>query len=76
MIILLWLKKSNWVIRLLNLKFLLIESVLLSIRTYFSKGYTDNWSKEIFVIDSVLKNSPQTNKQRNKEKLIGSFYEK
>ena len=29
-------------------------------KNIFSKGYTENWSKEIFIIDSVLKNSPWT----------------
>ena len=44
----------------------------------FSKDYTENWSREIFIIDSVLK----TNSWRYKikhlkgEKIIGSFYEK
>ena len=28
----------------------------------FSKGYTENWSREIFVIDSVLKTNPWTYK--------------
>ena len=26
----------------------------------FSKGYIENWSREIFVIDSVLKTNPWT----------------
>ena len=29
-------------------------------KNIFSKGYTKNWSKEIFVIDSVLKTSSWT----------------
>ena len=36
---------------------LVIESELLNI---LSKGYTENWSKEIFAIDSVLKTNPWT----------------
>ena len=35
----------------------------------FSKAYTENWSREIFIIDSVLKTNPwknQTFKQRKK----------
>ena len=28
----------------------------------FSKGYTENWSREIFIVDSVLKTSPWTYK--------------
>ena len=42
----------------------------------FSKGYTVNWSREIFIIDSVLKTNPWTykNKDLNGEKIIGLFY--
>ena len=44
----------------------------------FSKGYTENWSREIFIIDSVLKTNSWTYKIKdlNGEKIIGSFYEK
>ena len=44
----------------------------------FSKGYTENWSREIFIIDSVLKANPWAYKIKdlNGEKIIGSFYEK
>ena len=44
----------------------------------FSKGYTENWSREIFIIDSVLKTNPWTNKIKdlNAKKIIESFYEK
>ena len=44
----------------------------------FSKGYTENWSREIFTIDSVLKTNPGTYKIKdlNREKIIESFYEK
>ena len=44
----------------------------------FSKGYTKNWSKEIFIIDSVLKTNPWTYtiKHLNGEKIIRHFYEK
>ena len=47
-------------------------------KNIFSKGYTENWSREIFVIDSVLKTNPYTYeiKHLNREKIIGSFYEK
>ena len=27
-------------------------------KNIFSKGYTENWSREIFIIDSVLKANP------------------
>ena len=39
----------------------------------FNKGYTENWSREIFIIDSVLKTNPLTYKIR---KIIGVFHEK
>ena len=44
----------------------------------FSKGYTENLSREIFIIDSMLKTNPFTYKinDLNREKIIESFYEK
>ena len=44
----------------------------------FSKGYTKNWSRETFIIDSVFKTNPWTYKIKDlkEEKIIGSFYEK
>ena len=29
-------------------------------KNLFSKGYTGNWSRQIFIIDSVLKTNPWT----------------
>ena len=47
-------------------------------KNIFSKGYTENWSSAIFVIDSVWKtNSWEYRiKDLNREKIIGNFYEK
>ena len=47
-------------------------------KNIFSKGYTKNWSIEIYVIDSALKTNPWTNniKNLNGKALIGSFFEK
>ena len=44
----------------------------------FSKGYTKNWSREIVIIEFILKTNPWTYKLEdlNEEKIIGSFYEK
>ena len=44
----------------------------------FGKRYTENWSREIFAIDSMLKTNPWTYKIKdlNGAKIIGSFYEK
>ena len=46
-------------------------------KNIFSKEYTENWLREIFVIDTVLKTNPWTYKLKdlNREKIIG-FYEK
>ena len=47
-------------------------------KNIFSKGYNKNCSREIFVIDSVLKTNPwlYRNKDSNKENIIKSFHEK
>ena len=44
----------------------------------FSKGYTESWSREIFINDSISKANPWTYKIRylKGEKIIVSFYEK
>ena len=41
-------------------------------KNIFSKGYTENWSREIFITDSVLKINPWTYKIKdlNRQKLI------
>ena len=46
-------------------------------KNIFRKGYTKNWSREIFIIDSALKTNPWTYKIKDLsgEKVIGSFYE-
>ena len=47
-------------------------------KNFFRKGYTENWSREVFIIDSVSKTNPWTYriKDLNGEKIILSFYEK
>ena len=47
-------------------------------RNVFSKGCTDNWSKEIFLIDSVLKTNPWNCKIKDSigELVIRTFHEK
>ena len=44
----------------------------------FSKGYIEYWSRQTYIIDSVLKTNPSIYKIRNLngEKIIGSFFEK
>lgn len=43
----------------------------------FEKGYTANWTEEIFIITKVKKTKPPTYniKDTNGEEIIGSFYE-
>ena len=45
-------------------------------KNIFSKDYTENWSREIYIIDSVKKNNLWTYKIKdlNGEKIIISFY--
>ena len=47
-------------------------------KNIFSKGHTENLSREIFIINFALKTYPQTYKLKdlNGEKIIGSFHEK
>ena len=47
-------------------------------KNIFSKGYTENWSREIFIIDYILKTKPWTSniKGLNGEKESGTFYQK
>ena len=43
----------------------------------FAKGYTPNWSKEIFIVDKINDTVPYTDnlKDLNDEEIIGSFYD-
>ena len=44
----------------------------------FSKSYIENWSRELIIIDSVLKTNLKTCKIKDLsgEKIIRNFYEK
>ena len=68
LIILLWLKKikGNDRVRITRYK------------NVFSKDYVENWSREKFSIDFVLKSNTWTYKIKDlkREKVIGSSYEK
>ena len=46
-------------------------------RKVFDKGYTPNWTEEIFLIDQIQSTNPITYrlKDLNDEKIQGSFYE-
>ena len=47
-------------------------------KNIFSKDCTENWRKEIFIIDSFSKTNLWNYKTKdlNREKIIGRFYEK
>ena len=47
-------------------------------KNIFAKGYTPNWSKEIFIVDKINDTVPYTYniKDLNDEKITGSFYDK
>ena len=47
-------------------------------KNIFAKGYTPNWSKEIFVVSKVKNTVPWTYelKDMNDEEIIGSFYDR
>ena len=47
-------------------------------KNIFTKGYTTNWSKEIFIVDKVNDTVPYTYnlKDLNDEEIIGSFYDR
>ena len=47
-------------------------------KNIFAKGYTPNWSKEVFVVNKVQNTAPWTYliNDLNGEEIQGSFYEK
>ena len=50
---------------------------IVKIKRHFEKGYTPNWTEEVFVIDQILPTHPVTYKIRDlaDEPIVGSFYE-
>ena len=57
----------------------MIDRVRISkFKNIFAKGYTPNWSKEIFIVDKIHDTVPYTYniKDLNIEEIIGSFYDK
>ena len=62
-----------------NPKFKIGDRVRISnYKNIFAKGYTPNWSEEVFVIKKVKNTVPWTYviKDLNDEEIIGTFYEK
>ena len=48
------------------------------IKNIFAKGYTPNWSKEIFIVNKINDKVPYTYniKDLNGKEIIGSFYDR
>ena len=62
-----------------DLKFKAGDHVRISkFKNSFAKGYTPNWSEEVFVIKIVKNTVPRTYviNDLNSEEIIGTFYEK
>ena len=62
-----------------DLKFKVRDHVRISkYKNIFAKGYTPNWSEEVFVIKKVKNTVPWTYviNDLNDEEIIGTFYEK
>ena len=51
---------------------------IIKYNNFVSKDCTENWSREIFIIDSTLKTNPWTYEinDLSGEKMVGRFYEK
>ena len=60
-----------WLLNPKSPKFEVVKESELLIPKSFSKGYTENWLRDIFVIDSVLKTNPWTYKIKNLQ--LGSW---
>ena len=47
-------------------------------KNIFAKGYTTNWSREIFIVNKINDTVPYTYniKDLNNEEIIGSFYDR
>ena len=62
-----------------NSKFKVGDRVRISkFKNIFAKGYTPNWSSEIFIVDRINDTVPYTynHKDLNDEEIIGGFYYK
>ena len=60
-------------------RFKVVDRVRISkFKNIFAKGYTPNWSKEIFIVDKINDTVPYMYnlKDLNDEKIIGSFYDR
>ena len=72
LIILLRLKTLSQILKLLPKFQVDNRARITKYKNIFSKGYTENWSRKIFIADSFLKTNPWTYKIKdlNREKII------
>ena len=56
----------------------MIELEYLKFENIFAKGYTPNWSREIFIINKINDTVPYAYnlKDLNGEEILGSFYDR
>ena len=62
----------------IHLKFKINDKVRISkYKRVFEKGYTPNWTREIFIVYSVIATNPAVYKIKdlNDEKILGTFYD-
>ena len=59
-------------IKILNLR------LVIKLKNVFAKGYTSNWSEEVFVVSKIKSTVPWTYviNDPNGEEITGTFYEK
>ena len=52
--------------------------MVIKLKNVFAKGYTSNWSEEVFVVSKIKNTVPRTYviNDLNDEEVIGTFYEK
>lgn len=71
--------KKNQINTTKNIKFRVGDHVRISkYKSCFDKGYTPNWSTEVFVINKVIRSDPVTYylQDRHQQLIKGCFYEK
>ena len=69
----------NEIVNKKNPKFKVDDNVRISkYKNIFAKGYTPNWSEEVFIINKIKNTVPQTYaiSDLNSEEIIRRFYEK
>ena len=61
-----------------DLKFKIGDHVISKYKNIFAKGYTPNWSEEVFVVSKIKNTVPWTYiiNDLNGEEINGTFYEK